>query len=248
MASGFLLVYQGYWCWITAGHVIKEILKFQKEAERLRVHASWNDGFNCKGAESIPLSDFSKLASWHIEEDGLDLGIVLIKPYEARLIQANPEIEPLSERVWMGRQRARPESYYIVGSPDEWQSNEIIDEGKRKHVSADFPTIVIPLEKIDPPANNEDAFWRDPFGFHGRITSTISNKGKYLKNIVGISGGPIFGLMRRNDGQLRYWLYAIQSRWIQNQGIVRGTEVAVLEHKLAKLFHSNEEEGGDSPK
>ena len=38
--------------------------------------------------------------------------------------------------------------------------------------------------------------------------------GKALSNIEGMSGGPIFGFYQNDKDELRYWLLALQSRWL----------------------------------
>ena len=44
--------------------------------------------------------------------------------------------------------------------------------------------------------------------FVGRVGAAAG-----LPSIVGMSGGPIFGLNRREDGRWQYWVVAAQSRW-----------------------------------
>lgn len=240
MASGFLLVYEGYWFWITAGHVIEEIEKFQKSAKELHVRAHWIDGYKVSSANSIPVADFPDMATWSIYKAGLDLGMVLIHPFDAKAMSANPDLIPLDETIWKGRDNQRPDSYYIVGSPEDWQPNSVIQSGRNVGVYADFPTVVIPVDRVDAPGDSEDAFWTAPGAFHGRIAATISNGGESLTDIKGVSGGPIFGLQRRTDGEMRYWLYGIQGSWKKGECVIRATDVAVLERALALLLEETE--------
>jgi hypothetical protein len=46
-----------------------------------------------------------------------------------------------------------------------------------------------------------------------------------LPSIVGMSGGPIFGFKKGEDGLLRYWIVAVQSRWRESARIIFGCPV-----------------------
>lgn len=55
MYSGFLLEYRNYLLWITAGHVVDQILKLVKNDQYSISTIRWVDNFPVEGAESIPL-------------------------------------------------------------------------------------------------------------------------------------------------------------------------------------------------
>jgi len=60
-----------------------------------------------------------------------------------------------------------------------------------------------------------------------------------VKNIVGMSGGPILGFRKDANG-LHYWPVAIQSSWFANKRIVVGTPLpavaATIENEIERFL------------
>lgn len=41
-----------------------------------------------------------------------------------------------------------------------------------------------------------------------------------MENIVGMSGGPLLSFKGIESGELKYWLCAVQSRWIKGKRLI----------------------------
>jgi len=49
-----------------------------------------------------------------------------------------------------------------------------------------------------------------------------------LQSIKGMSGGPIFAFQKDGNGLQRYWLIALQSRWLNQSHYIAACQVAAL--------------------
>ena len=65
--------------------------------------------------------------------------------------------------------------------------------------------------------------------FYGKITLHSDQK-----SVRGMSGGPIFAF-KEVSGQYKYWLKALQSRWIEQSEIVIGCPTTFLGNIIDKM-------------
>jgi hypothetical protein len=140
----------------------------------------------------------------------LDIGLNIASTLEAGKIDAIPEHD------WMNPP-THFDFYALIGTPNEMVSHDgKIETGKdgTEHYwlpnGYDLQRGVFELVKTDRPAH-----WAafSHARFYGKMVGTSdSPKVKTIKSIVGASGGPLFGCVKRGD-EYTHHLLAIQSAW-----------------------------------
>jgi len=148
------------------------------------------------------------------------------------LLEANG-VKALSEKSW----EAPPqivEGYKLLGVPE--QLNDAMD--------ANWRTVVTTLHIVDAFEGVPDAFEpSDAPLFYGKISMA-----EPLTNIAGMSGGPIFSYTII-DGQIRYWLFAMQSTWNKSDRTIKAVLMQPFGawlsevHRQYQLSSSEESEG-----
>jgi hypothetical protein len=66
--------------------------------------------------------------------------------------------------------------------------------------------------------------------FYGQLSGLVAD----LTDINGMSGGPIFGFKRGEDGRMRYWVIALQSGWFPDKRIIFACRIRQLCEVLRK--------------
>jgi hypothetical protein len=61
-----------------------------------------------------------------------------------------------------------------------------------------------------------------------------------LTDIDGMSGGPIFSFKRNDLGELKYWLYAVQSSWIKNKSLIAACLMTPFAQMVRDVIWSSE--------
>jgi hypothetical protein len=107
--------------------------------------------------------------------------------------------------------------YVVMGLPDQFITVRPTSSGNAAVLVN--PTLV-PLDRAEPPADMVTSFPR----FYGRLAGNVQNPhtGVSLAGMSGFSGGPILGFKDGEDGQVRYYLVAIQSGWRPDLRVVAG--------------------------
>jgi len=233
--SGFLYSHFNVPMWITAGHVFENIRQIEKSPTVKITKVEWLDN-TLQPPHGIPL-DLSRIHEIRIDERGVDIAIVILPPYYARLISANDNNSFLTERMWHKLSHAKPEGYYIVGYPAE--KHRLTKRGDSRNLFA--PLYCVPMNKIeDRPDEYPDTFWGRPGAFYGKIVPTLS-----ISDIKFMSGGPIFSIQRGRSNHVRYYLFGVQSVWLKSKGIVRATgmeTVGAIIDEILKHFHERQKQ------
>ncbi len=228
--SGFILSIRGVWHLVTAGHILRAIEVWFgngqfKQAELI-------DSYGNAYKTEIPTPfDLERAIKTYIDDDddGLDFGLITFAPYYQRLLQANG-IEPFSEKTWENGP-ADFERFLLLGLPFEVNPQ---DHDPAKVVVS---PVLLAVERLrDRPAGfAETQFPR----FYGQL-----GPAKLINDINGMSGGPIFGIAKDQDGNRRYWAVAVQSAWQPSTRIIAACPLpvmgAIIEDSLRDV---NSEEG-----
>ena len=87
----------------------------------------------------------------------------------------------------------------------------------------------MPLRRLEreSPEISQD-FWKGPNFLYGELLNRGYPSPDVLGSIKGMSGGPVVSIERGSDGELRYYLVAVQSAWLPESRIVRATAFQVL--------------------
>lgn len=202
---------------VTAGHVIIDHRKRCRErpnwkATKHRVWDIW--GPLPKVKEPVPYDFFdSKLITIPLQsiERGVDLALIRLERYLFQFL--NQSMAPFMRADWIDSIEHEYVTYYIVGTPNDLLHQDIEKEGNRNRVTTyERPTIVA-VEPIE-----DHGIESDCRQFVAKIHPNFP-----IEDIGGMSGGPILGFRRDDDGNLRYWPVAVQSRWLRSERIVIGT-------------------------
>jgi len=225
--SGFLLRYNSYLLWITAGHVIDQIKRILSDKSLSVIRVRWADGVDIPRAEALPADPFDiGRNSFSLLHDGIDFGAVLISGLNELNIVTNGRTQIMTERAWNLIDEAKPEGYYLLGYPDELNETSIKKTGNQINGSAFAGLAYVPIQRIDKIASNENKeFWSKSSAFYGQMIPFIDAPDVHLESIVGMSGGPLLGIQRDNEGHIRYYLYGVQSGWLRGQRIIRAESV-----------------------
>lgn len=222
----FVLEVRGVWVLATAGHVVERLDAILASAKLKVVECSLYDGWSGRhggGDAKVPfnLSDAVRVG---IDDDrqGIDVGLIGVPPLVRRTLEANG-IVALSERTW----RNVPddlEVHFIIGLPQELIEN--IKAGDRlTHLA--FEPVLVRVVACDAPAVMAKPTRR----FYGKIPGALEDGG--ISDIEGMSGGPIIG-MRSRDGELRYFLVAIQSGWRKDLQVIAGNYAVAVADSLER--------------
>jgi hypothetical protein len=222
--SGFLLYHLDMLMWVTAGHVIQRMTALTRDSRVKVLHAAWLDHHANISAGAIPVDLDGLLAFMH-EPDGLDFGVVGLRPAYALPILSNPDVIVLNEVIWHGLDESNPDCLFLVGYPGELKKAQDVGVvNGRRHGVLDLAVVVLPIERIpDRPGEGPTTFWGRSDSVYGHLLP-FSDSDAAKIDIAGLSGGPIFAVSREKDS-IRYRLAAIQGSWLPNSRIIRGASI-----------------------
>jgi hypothetical protein len=204
---------------LTAGHVIQDKLdpiladKIYKECpvELYETRICDFFGFNPKDKLRLPYERYAETpraaidnTATQLDSRGLDFGILLLHPFYWRGIEANG-VRPLNESFW-AEEDEQFDAYRMVGIP----STPLL----RTKGFAQTTSYRI-IRSTDPDAKGPDG---KPNWFVGQLPPGITD-------VKGVSGGPIFGFRKRQDGSWDYRVVAMQSWQGAGNGVIYGTPI-----------------------
>lgn len=172
-------------------------------------------GLGAMHPEPIPFAYKEAYPIFLSDECAFDYGIIAISPHYRRLLQAN-KVQALNEEVWK-KQPTKVDFYVLLGIPTELV--------RLNSENVEMSTVLHMVEPID---QKPDGFSEvEAPLFYGRIVL-----GDRLKSIDGESGGPVFAFHEDPKGQLRYWLTALQSRWLPQSHFIAACPTTLLGHLI----------------
>lgn len=228
MMTAFVLSVGQQWFLVTAGHCIGEVERITTEYG-YRIAACYlidSMGLGAKHAQPIPFTYAQSRPTRLSESKSFDYGVMVLSLYYRKLLEKN-NVQALSEEVWKC-QPSNPDLYFLLGIPGE------LVEVMPEHLGV-VPTLH-PVERVDerPGGFSETDVPR----FYGRIRL----EGE-MTSIEGMSGGPILAFQQDAEGQLRYWLVALQSSCLSKSHYVyiAGCPTRVLGEVLEEFLVSLED-------
>jgi hypothetical protein len=212
--SGFLLNRSHCLLWITAGHVVDKLSAILHSPGFDTSVMAWLDWFERPGAEGVRVHNRNlEMKSW--TNEGLDLGVVVIRGLDEGNIRANPDVRPVDERIWKNIREANIEGYYLIGFPQAWVELTSTPEGEnkiRRKLKADIaclPVMELPLGS----GNRHAGSVARSDEFIGRILPYIDFPEFDVQSTAGMSGGPVLAVERTANGQIAYRLAGLLSTW-----------------------------------
>jgi hypothetical protein len=221
--SGFLVQTKGLLIWMTAGHVLKKLNEIIELKEGC-IKARWIDNCPNKDAQCMPC-DYPSLHPISVDVEGYDFGIVLLRQlYRDQLLKIKENM-PLTQVHWSLDDDFKAQGYYLVGLPQEFTKLEQIATSSEAHEYRSSSTIVsVPLMREYPTTHQaESEFWKHKDNFYGKVFPIRNDDGDLLTDISGMSGGPIFGVVKIDKSRFEYRLIAVQSCWLPQSMFTRGT-------------------------
>lgn len=224
----FILSVLDNWFLITAGHCIREVEAMTNEYgyELTRCQLIDSLGLGVKDFIPIPFAYKNSLPICLSDDFAFDYGVMTLSPYYKELLKAN-NMQALTEEVWKF-QPSKIDFYMLLGIPAEL-------------VKVDSETIEIfsTLHTVEPVDEKPEGFTHvDAPLFYGRIALD-----EEMTSIKGMSGGPIFAFHHNEKGELRYWLIALQSRWLKDSQYIAACPTKLLgdflEEELMKPTSAN---------
>jgi hypothetical protein len=231
--TGFLLLHGDELLWITAGHVVEEIDQILESHDFHVSVMKWLDGFDVPGAETVPVHR-ENLQSKSWKSEGIDVGVALLSPLDARNLLANKELFPIEETIWMKLAEASPEGYYLLGYPRAWNQFEerpAPDKKVLRSITANLACIPV-IEIIPSDDATPESFWSNPTAFFGKIIEYPDVPSFDVDDLHGMSGGAIVSVERDPDGRIRYRLVGVVSKWLRSESIVRAEPIKELAHAI----------------
>ena len=216
----FVLSIGEHWFLVTAGHCIGEIDRYIESGCQIAAcYLVDSMGLGARHLDPIPFVYARSYPTRLSENKSFDYGVMVLSAYYRQLLEKN-EIQPLNEDVWK-HQPPSVDFYFLLGVP-----------GELVKVESSHVEIVPTLHKVQPLDERPQGFSEtDVPLFYGRI-----GLGQGITSIKGMSGGPIFGFYMDAQGQLRYWLIALQSRWLPDSHYIAACPTKVLGEVLEAVL------------
>lgn len=224
--SGFLLEVRGYTFWVTAGHCLKELDELLA-AKGVRVHGgSFVDWFACGAVHKSPVPfQYETGRGFHLyqPENGFDFALIPLDLLQIGAFAAN-NLVPLSRANWVRQRNLSFDSYLMLGIPKDKIVTSLKDNGVMNvAVSQSLLRIErIGLEDLGETPWDSEAVPSDAW-FIGRLAP-----GCTIRNLKGMSGGPIYGFRREGKGRFTYHVVALQSHWWNQQRTIFGCSVPLF--------------------
>jgi hypothetical protein len=214
--AGTLLRIHDTYCFLTAGHILREVeeaLQSEKiEVKNVVLADTFGPG---RFKEPIPF-DLRNAKLFYIDDDdeGLDFGVILLEPYYVRLLAVNG-IVAIEEQNWVRQSRVKFQGYAMLGLPEEFTSDFVTAAGE----GIVGPTMFAIQRLASPPVGARPTK-------HERFVGLL-DPALGLKSMKGMSGGPIFGFNFEERHPV-YWVVALQSAWREAEGFVFGCPIPTL--------------------
>ncbi|HJP83008.1 MAG TPA: hypothetical protein VJ835_05830, partial [Fimbriimonadaceae bacterium] len=189
-----------HWYLATAGHVLKQI--DQALDKGVEPHSFWLSDHGPKFQNPVPF-DYINAARTSLDEKGQDYGLILLNQLYVDNLRMNNVVPLTINEV---AHEGAFDAYCILGSPSCWNVATEYSTG----IKIETSPVMLAADRIDVPKELESKNPRMAF----RIASgAMNDSGESLQDIDGLSGGPVFGFKRTDDGRLKYWLVGVQSSW-----------------------------------
>jgi hypothetical protein len=225
--SGFVIRYSGLWVYVTAGHVLRQLDEQIRDKKIKLLHSHLGDYFatDLDVGFAAPF-DYPNAMKLYIDDDklGVDVGFMLISPlYQASMIDR--KVQPFVMDGWESVMPRNFKRYVLVGLPEEKfdRSTRIGVKGEsiigavRLALMMAWESDAVPKQKPQP----ENPWLAIQLGDDGRVN-----------NIVGMSGGPILGILIEEDC---YTVAGVQSWWDPERRVCFGTPISVVMELLMGL-------------
>lgn len=231
--SCFVMEVGDRWFLITAGHCVEHLKAVSSSAEFDKVEFGLYDGWTSLHPRTLIPFNFRDARSYSVDRDdlGLDFGVIEVEPLLRRTLEKGG-IVALGPSLW----NTVPENllgYVVVGQPSELLRPT--HDGARL-VDLKVDPLVLSLKECVAPESMVKPLPR----FYATLADEVRlSDGNVLTDVAGMSGGPIFGFHQRDDGQLAYYLVAVQGSWNAKLRVIAGARAPWVGRALALAVSSD---------
>lgn len=212
--SAFVLSVRGQWNLVTAGHILSNLESHLNAKQIVLNHSYLVDSYGPDPTTSQPTPFvFEDAPKMYVDRDGLDFGLIALSQYYVESLRANGVL-PFGEIDWVN-QPVDFDAFYLLGLPTE------MNRPSFDSTSLILNPLIMRLDRLEgvPPCFDETPYPR----FFGHLRDPGE-----IKDIDGMSGGPVFGIGKDADGNCRYWVVGIQSGWLASKRIIAATPLPVV--------------------
>jgi hypothetical protein len=222
---------EGAAIWVTAGHCMQQIDEelLGKPEHYGDVRFRFVDTLHDGVVSDLPVPfDYiaEKVKGWLLHKDehgvdlGLDFGVIFLRPHYSRALFAN-KIAPVAEENWTGIPDTF-DKYFMLGLPAE-------RVGPNEQGIWTATPSMVEVTRLD---ERPECFGEQTDAmFYG-----VADPDSQIRNIQGMSGGPIIGLKRGEDGVGRFWVIAVQSSWYAGRRIVCASPLGNVREFLLQVM------------
>lgn len=232
--SGFVMSFGGEWFLVTAGHALKDIDDKIATGRMELLGAAIQDHFGPDAKSLLPtMFEYASAHKCYIDRRdlGLDVGLIHLREFFRSSLELN-RIVPVTESNWL-KQPCDMSDYMLFGIPQERTGPTNSRPGPTgEFLSADVTPMLLPVKRTDTPHRELPP---SPYPW---FIGTVDTAPFGLKSIVGMSGGPIFGIRIEPNGQVLYWVVAVQSWWDPATRTIYGCPVPVFAGLVADALDS----------
>jgi hypothetical protein len=210
-ASCFVVETAGQWVVLTAGHVIDALRSAAAAGAVLSDFAFQDQLAGNQFPYGVPFTfDLDRWASIKDRPaEGADFACSVLDPFVIDQLEAGG-IRPIESTAWGEPPCTQYDYWILAGIPSE----SLEQVGTRRMLKL----TVIPLKPTLPPFGATATDER--LNVFAEIVDQPALDDATVSNIIGMSGGPVFGLKAVDDG-LKYWLIGLQSGWYPKPRVVR---------------------------
>jgi len=241
VATGFAIFHAGFCWWVTAGHVVQSLKSMAEDPRYAVKEFCFCDGYFHPDACTIPVAADHLRQAWDHYEPGLDIGMLPLRDIYLRPLAASNAFTPLDERGWQGMPNSDDDRYFVVGLP-----RESID-------GAQATLRCVPLKRIEskPKRHASDPFWGRDHAFYAEVIDILDD-GDHppVRDIRGMSGGPVYQIGRDKNKKLRFWLVGVQSDWLPNSRVICATGITHIRdlfNRMKRIMDELDNGGGANP-
>ncbi len=197
--SGFVVEMMDRWFWVTAGHCLKLLDRNVPNGTMQLFQTQFMDCFG--PGETMPNGipfTYEPGCGFYIDNEAhaLDFGLILLPDLYRRNMLANGVIA-ISRDHWQKQDNLDWVEYKILGFPEHENIAEVDASG---FIDAQIRPVMISIDRI-----TKEEIEKPPEGlwFIGKIPSDVT-----IKSVKGMSGGPIYGFRKLDNGQWTYHIVA----------------------------------------
>lgn len=226
--SGFLCDILGRVAVVTAGHVLSAIESdFSPPRRRLRFGIA-DRGPAPQHSTSVPVR-WEECARFKVDlaDAKVDFGAVILPAFETETILRGGSVSVISP-AQIADPHDKFDAYVVLGFPVSARQRRLY----RNHVgTVTSEALGTPFLPVTPVLEVPSALRAN----HDRFVAHIDVDDPFVRDIKGMSGGPVFGITRAGTG-LKMTLVAIQSSWNQSSRTIAAEYAKPFVHAATLKF------------